>query len=569
LTGGINNLEFPNYLIKMEEKEMLRGKWRLIAVIMITGLIAISFGCSAPTTTANPTPAAPTTAAVPKSTLAPSTVAGSAAPKYGGVLKILKKSGMTNFGLPPTTPSDQTYGRPAVETLVTVDSQGKGDILPLLATSWKYSPDYKSITFNLRQGVKFHDGTDFNAAAAKYCMDLVRTSPQGVLKNLASVDIVDDYTIRLNLSSYDATLFLNLATARCSGMMSPKALQAMSKDEAMIHPVGTGPFKFVSCQRDVSVKFTKFDGYWQKGKPYLDGMEFACMADTLTRSVSLKSGDGDILGDSPETKDAAELQASGKYKIILAPSSVYGLIGDSAHSDSPYSNIKVRQAAAYAIDSKAITKALGYGFYQDSNQFATPDGPFYNSTVVGYPFNPAKAKQLLSEAGYANGFKTTLVFSPGGVLDQMFTAVQAYFKDVGIEASVKSIDMTAFNALRMNGWTNSLLWFPPKVSTLDGDPGSTLRTNLSSASTMYDPKSVYIPSDYDSKLALANGERDVAKRAAMFQELNKMIIDQYCLASTVYISTSIYVYSSAVRDCDFAAYSGAAAWSPENIWLSK
>jgi peptide/nickel transport system substrate-binding protein len=529
----------------------------LIAIIM-TGL----FFCSC--SQSNP-PASPTTVPVaPTSKIAQS----SATPQTGGILKIAKQNSPTNIGNPPLFASDRCEGRAAIESLLTVSSDGKGTLLPQLATAWKYNTEYTNLTLTLRQGVKFHDGTDFNADAAKFSLDLTRNSPAGSFKNVSSIDVVDNYTVRMNLSSYEPTTLDDLSTIRYGAIVSPTAYKAMAKDEPNLRPVGTGPFKFVSYQRDVALKFTKFDGYWQKGRPYLDGVEYYFAVDPMTRTAMLKTGDVQILGDSPQTNDVVDLQKAN-YKATAIPSSVYGFIGDSGHADSPYSKIQVRQATAYAIDNKAITSALGYGFFQETNQLASKANWYYNPQIAGYPYNPAKAKQLLAEAGYPNGFQTTIYLESAGVIPQLFAAVQAYFKEVGINAKLEVLDRNASTDKRTKGWTNSLVWFWPKVAVIDGDPGTQLKICLSSKGSSYDPKSLFIPADYDSLLTQANAERDSQKRVTMFQQLEKMIIDQYCLAVPVYVSAVFSIASPVVQGSDYDSYDGGNAWTPENIWLSK
>jgi peptide/nickel transport system substrate-binding protein len=536
---------------------MLKRYWYVCLVaIIVSGLILC--GCSQSNTSATPGGAT--------SKLAQSTAAS--APQSGGILKIAKQNSPTNIGNPPLFVADRCEGRAAIESPLTVSSDGKGTLLPQLATAWKYDANYTNLTLTLRQGVKFHDGTDFNAEAAKFCLDLSRTSPAGSLRNVSSIDVVDNYTVKLNLSSYEPTLLDDLSTVRYAAMVSPTAYKAMTKDEANLRPIGTGPFKFVSYQRDVSLKFTKFDGYWQKGRPYLDGVEYYFAQDSMTRTAMLKTGDVQILGDSPQTNDAVDLQKAN-FKVTAIPSSVYGFIGDSGHPDSPYSNIKVRQATAYAVDSKAITSALGYGFFQETNQLASKANWYYNPQVVGYPYNPAKAKQLLAEAGYPNGFQTTIFLESAGIIPQLFAAVQAYFKEVGINAKLEVLDRNASTDKRTKGWNSALVWFWPKVAVIDGDPGTQLRISLSSKGSNYDPKSLYIPTDYDSLLTQANGERDSQKRIAMFQQLEKIIIDQYCLAVPVYVSAVFSVSSPVVQGSDYDSYDGGNAWTPENIWLSK
>ena len=139
---------------------------------------------------------------------------------------------------------------------------------------------------------------------------------------------------------------------------------------------------------------------------------------------------------------------------------MYGIAGDSAHPDSPFANIKVRQAISYALDNAAIAKAVGFGLYEAANQISAPSSPFYDPSVIGYPYNPTKAKQLLSDAGYPNGFDTTITFNSTDA-DQvaMFALIQGYLSDVGIKVKLDAADQARFAQVTVRGWKNQLVWF--------------------------------------------------------------------------------------------------------------
>jgi ABC-type transport system substrate-binding protein len=233
-------------------------------------------------------------------------------PQYGGILKILLVMEPASLGDPVARPFDNMgviIANGAVETLARYDQ--KGMPVPWLATGWKVSKDLRSIIFTLRKGVKFHDGTDFDAAAAKWNLDRYRTSDNPELKSVESIDVVDDSTIRLNLSTWSSTLIDNF-TMHAGMMISPASFQKNGTDWAKVHPTGTGPFKFVSWQRDTGIKFEKFPGYWQKGKPYLDGVEWTIIADEVSRKMAFIKGDGNVLYII-EPKDVKDLEKDGKY----------------------------------------------------------------------------------------------------------------------------------------------------------------------------------------------------------------------------------------------------------------
>jgi peptide/nickel transport system substrate-binding protein len=557
--------------------------WVSLLIILALTLViggcsqSASFPTSPPAQTkapASPTPAqsavsAPTQSAIaaapakPSDTATPSQSPSASGPQKGGTLKIIATIVFSDIGYPPTVVGDQIYAEPAVETLVTLDGQGKAQIIPQLATAWQYSADNKSLTFNLRKGVKFHDGTDFNAQAAKFCMDMIKTSGQGLLSSVASIDVVDDYTIRLNLSSYSPSLLADLTATRNGMMVSPTAIKSMSKEESMTHPVGTGPFKFASYQRSVALKYVKNADYWQTGKPYLDGIDFVFVADPVTALASFQAGEGQALR-SPSPKDSTNLESTGKFKIYRNASSVRGLAFDSANSNSPYYDLKVRQAVCYAADIEAINKACGYGLPM-TRQFAVPDIWYYNSAVTGYPYNPQKAKELLSQTSNAKGFSTNIYYENAGAMGTMCTAMQSYLRDVGIDAKLVLQERAAFIQTRTGGWNNGMVWFDINFSSAS-DLSARLLPAISSKGTDY--KSILVPPDYDAKLLQASVESDKAKSTALSQELEKMLIDTYCLAIPCYVNATFTATNLQVRDFNFNNY-GQGIWDPENTWLSK
>ena len=170
-------------------------------------------------------------------------------PQYGGTLRIISKYSPVNIGFPsqPSVPDDTTYNVPCVETLMHFDRQGKP--IPWLATGWKVSKDLKTLTLALRKGVKFHDGTDFNAEAVKYLLDLFRASGRAELKAVSSVDIIDSYTIALTFSTQFQDHILSSLGGSAGMMVSATALKTHDKAWSMMNAIGTG-CKMVKHERD-------------------------------------------------------------------------------------------------------------------------------------------------------------------------------------------------------------------------------------------------------------------------------------------------------------------------------
>jgi len=495
-------------------------------------------------------------AASPKST--PTVQTPAATPQYGGVLKVIESLlSMRSFGYPPQMgPIDWFCAMPAVEGLTAYPEKGTTPG-PLLATSWKYSPDYKSLTLTLRKGVKFHDGTDFNAQAVKYNLTANKTS-RVELASVISIDVIDDYTVRLNLSRYSNLLLKHLGSIP-GFMVSPTAVERNGKEWATTNPVGTGPFKFVSYQRQASLKYEKFSGYWDKGKPYLDGVEFVFIADPTVARMSFEKGEAHIV--LPAIRDARDLVSKG-YQLINSPTAGFQLGGDSVNPDSVYANRKVREAIEYAIDKEAITKALGYGFWEPAHQYCYPTFVGHNPNIKGRPYNPTKAKQLLSEAGHASGFKTKIIVRTGPESDA-WVVVQRYLRDVGIDAELDVADPGRHLAATYQGWKNCLLFLPITPSDPNYD---VYQQVLASTRKMY--VSIQRPPGWDDLLGRALAATDPASVRSAAQDLTKMVHDE-AMVIPLWWELKPAISQKSVHDNDILKFNSRFRWTPANTWLSR
>jgi peptide/nickel transport system substrate-binding protein len=481
---------------------------------------------SAPASTVKPAEnVTTTTSPVPVLTTTQTATPVTGQSKYGGDLSIIgmglpsENLGYIATAVPrwnPTVPS------PCVETLINWTNEGL--FAPNLATSWKWSADHLSLTLTLRKGVKFQDGSDFNAQAVKFLLDLVRTSDRTELRGAANIDLIDDYTVKINVKAYDALLVANLATV-AGAMVSPTAIEKYGKEYNIQHPVGTGPFSIVSYERDVHVKYQKFNGYWQQGKPYLDKIQYLLVADALTARAAFLSGAGQIFGVMGAA-DAVDLVKRGNFNIVKNLKLLVTLSPDGSNKDSPFYNVKVRQAVAYAIDTKSIINAIGSGYLVQTNQPSAPGIWSYNPDVAGYPYNPQKAKDLLKEAGYPSGFKTTLYY-PTGYTDiiNYVTAAQAQLGAVGINATLQAMAPTGFTNMITKGWQNGIVASTPSTGT-NYSPLRTILNNFSTIGTNY--ISLYHPEAVESLLKQALVEPDQDKLTKTMQQINKMLIDDYC-----------------------------------------
>jgi peptide/nickel transport system substrate-binding protein len=455
--------------------------------------------------------------------------------------------------------------RPAVESLARYDETGA--LTPWLATSWTTDPDALTMTLNLRQGVKFHDGTDFNADAVKFNLDRFRESTRGEIRNVQSVEVVDPYTVLLTLSAWDSTI--DGAVLYFAGnMISPTAFQAHDKEWAEQNPVGTGPFKFVSWERDVSIEYERNADYWQAGKPYLDGIEFVIIADSMVRLAAFEKGEVDVL-ERVDVKDVEALKAAGKYDVQSlhwAGLGLMALVPDSGHPDSPFADLKVRQAAAYAIDAQALIDSVLHGEGLPASQYADPNSWANNPAVKAIPYDPEKAKQLLSEAGYANGFTCTIYAKTGPPTEQIATAVQGFLSKVGITAEIDLLSATRFTEVSAEkGWTNAL-----NLLEFRGGPDYALLIPRYFGPKAYNAwlVSVIHPEDALAAMEGAIAARTQAEKQAATWEAQQYLFDKYLICIPIehgIVTNAKYPY---VKD-EGIYLADASVWTPEDAWLDK
>jgi len=479
-------------------------------------------------------------------------------PRYGGTLKFADYTDGIFIGYPPKCTRNVGIKQvsPAIETLFRYDKAGKP--APYLASGVKEDPRAKTITLTLRKWIKFHDGTDFNAEAVKWNLDQCIAAKIPGTDKFKSVDAVDEYTARINLNEWDSTITGNLTQAM--GMIvSPTACQKNGIEWCGNNPVGTGPFMFVSWQKNVRTTFKKFPGYWQKGKPYLDAIEFAPVTDPVTRLMSFKAKEFDI-ALTIDPIDVADLEKNGHVVTRRKlPSGVETLIPSSANADSPWANLKVRQAAQYAIDTQALAKTIAHGEAEPATQYAIKESWAYNPAVKGYPYNPARARQLLAEAGYPNGFKTKILH----LADRnaaLYAAVQGYLKEVGIDAELDPMD---YGRLQKNLWGGSYEGLHLGSGGPTADPVVVL-TRL-----FYSPRtyvSMMKPDDYVKAISNAIAAPDYKTKQKWVQEVMKLITEKYCLMITLFGPTELAVGHTFVHDHGFLAYPDTKAWTPEKAW---
>ena len=532
--------------IRMLNKRSVKSFCTLTAMFTLFFVLVFVYAHAAPDKQTTPKPAQK-----PAQSAATKPVA-KVQPQYGGNLRIIRMSGPGSpFGVPwETLGMDAIAATPALEKLMRGHRDGSFE--PWLVTAYKLAPDLKSITLALRKDVKFHDGTPFNAEAVKFNLEAFKTAKKNGTQFWESIEALDDLTVRVNFVKYRNTMMDDLMSIP---IVSSESIKAKGIEWARWNPVGTGPFQFVSFDRDVNAKYKKFDAYWQKGKPYLDTLEFLYVKDQMTQLAMMEAGEADlqsvVLG-----KVTADMQKMG-FEIINNPTAAVSLIPDSMNPDSPLADKRVREAIACAVDREAYVKALGYGFLQPANQLPRKGDLAYVPDLNAPRYDPQKAKRLLAEAGYPKGFKIKIV-PLGGTEKDFLVVLQGYLAKIGITADLEFVDMGKYTDYRRKGWKNGFLMQP-----------FTILPNFTQTMELYSPPDMVSLKrtaglDKLAEDAAITPHPDVAKMRNIVKAMNNDV-----MVIPLYLSGAAYANRKGVYDTGFLSLAGAWDWTPEKAWIKK
>jgi len=555
---------------------MKKGLGLILLVLVITTLLMVSCSTAGlPPTTAPPatSPVAATTSAPtvssPATTSAP---ASSATPVQGGIFRGIVTAGPAMMSYRGQMgPNDATYVMPAVEFLVEpyVDEAGNRGWIPFLAESYKIDPEAKTFTFNLRKGVKFHDGSTMNADVVKW--NFQQQIDSGWLQDadkVVSIDTPDDYTVIIHFSQYSNQYEFNwgwTAIYSKQAWMQATGGDATTTNEkgiawAVDHVVGTGPFKLKEYKRDVSISWEKFDDYWQPGKPYLDGLEFRIITESTTASSLLQAGQVDGWFQGSAAQDWKELSAKGFVVKNYWPGLPQAIFPNTTNPDSKWQDIRLREALEYALDKPTITQTLGLGYYKPSTQIApsTEWGYIQDLPVRGY--DPQKARQLLADAGYPDGLPVPLLIQNVPANVDAGEALKTYLDAAGFQVTLDIADAGRFyGSVFGTGWDDLVQMFygmdvnylATYMSWISSDP----KTNL--ASFQRTPEQIAMDKE---AVTIA----DVAGQKAMTEKLCRYLYEQARLVPLWWVPATYvihpYVHIEYYRH-------GFIRWDTENMWM--
>ena len=329
------------------------------------------------------------------------------------------------------------------------DLDEKLAIVPQLATGYQWSDDYKALTIKIRPGVTFHDGEKLDAAAVKFNIErhktLAGSNRRGELGPVATIDIVDPLTVRLNLSTPFAPL-VSMLTDRSGMMVSPKAAQAAGAQFGA-KPVCSGPFKFVERIAQDRIVLERFPNYWNKGQIFFDRVVYQPIVDSTVRLANLKSGQLDFI-ERAGTSDINGLKSDKRFKVQKIVEIGYqGITINTGKSDRAQQNPlgkdpRVREAFELVIDREGVVQVAMDGEAQPGNQWVSPSNPNYVKSVPVPKRNVERAKQLLKAAGVTNP-SFTLMTPTTSDAQKVAQVVQAMAREAGFEVKIQATEFAS------------------------------------------------------------------------------------------------------------------------------
>ncbi|MEZ5824100.1 MAG: ABC transporter substrate-binding protein [Geminicoccaceae bacterium] len=399
------------------------------------------------------------------------------------------------------------------------------EIVPQLATGWEWSDDGLSLTMTLREGVTFHDGEVFNAAAVAANIDrsqnLEESRRKSEVKSITSTEVVDDYTIRFNLAAPDATLIAQLAD-RSGMMLSPKAAAEAGADLGL-NPVCSGPFRFKERIQQDRIVLERFDGYWNADAIHFDSVTFLPIPDTTVRLANLRAGDLDMLERlaAPDLKSASD---DGNLVVERATSLGYqGItinVANGERANNPLGqDARIRKALSLAVDRDVINQVVFEGAFAAGNQSFPPTSPWYDQKFPIPARDVEQAKALLAEAGHPDGVSIEVQVANNPVQMQLMQVIQAMAAEAGIRIELVAKEFaTLLKDQSAGDYTASQIGWSGRV-----DPDGNIHQFMTCKGGINDSK--YCNPEVDALLDAARVSTDTAARKEKY-DAARAILDE-------------------------------------------
>ena len=465
--------------IKISRREFL--KWMGAGTVLtVSGVILDACAPATPAVTPTqastvvPTKAPVSSASASTTSSASSSVAATSVPtkaaqatiKRGGILKALRQNDWPTMDM-HLSQSASPDAPLLFDYLTRFDrnpTTGMFEVKPSLAESWDQQ-DPTTLVLKLRQGVKFHDGSDLTANVVKWNLERMMTNSKSAAKSqtesIASVEVVDNLTVKLKLKAPSASLLVNLTSEADSApaIMSQANWEKLGDAGIAQKPVGTGPFKLGEWKAGASVTYQKFDQYWKMGAdgkplPYMDQIVMGLQADMSVAMIQMRSGDCDLVTNI-EGKDVPALKSNPNIVYLEYPwQSTIFAVCFNARPGARFAGDnmkKFRQGFLMAIDRQALADVVGAGLGETASSMLVNGQIGYSDKLPKYKYDPTTAKQLIAAAGFPNGLEITLDYISRAEDEQMAQLYQQMLAAVGVKLTLQPSDRVAYSQKTLAG----------------------------------------------------------------------------------------------------------------------
>jgi peptide/nickel transport system substrate-binding protein len=397
------------------------------------------------------------------------------------------------------------------------------ELRPQLATSWNVSPDGLSWTFALRRGVRFHNGRTLTSRDVRFSVERILDPKTGArgrgdLSSIASIDTPNPTTVVFRLKS-PFGFFPNKLATSYQAILPPEAVDAGNN---VTKPIGTGAFQFGEWVTNDHLTMRRFDGYWDAGKPYVDEVMLKPIPDETVRLTALQTGDVAIVDSVPQARlQALFAQPSRDYviRLVRGGGGQGVIVLNTRHK--PFDNAGVRRAVAYALNKREMVDAQYRGWGVTDNQNFSPTSPWY-LPVKDRPYDVARAKSLLAEAGMPNGFKITMQIANGYGFPEVAQVFQAQMRRIGVDVAIQVYDVPTWaNRINTGNYDIDLTGFFAKV-----DPDDAYYRYSHSNGGVWQLSGYLADAELDRLLDEGRTEADVAKAKATYTRVVEILQDQ-------------------------------------------
>lgn len=548
-----------------------RGAFSIAVLTLIGIMLLVMAGCGETEETTTTTAAAgetTTTAAMGETTTTAAmqettTTAAMGGPVSGGILRHITPAGPQNVGYWPTMgPTDEGPIFPSVERIC--EYTPERTLVPFLAKSFVEDPVALTMTCELNPGIMFHDGTELTADVAvwNYQMGIDGMKLQ-FADAIDSIEVTGQYTYVIHLKRWDNQLINSFGWVP---MFSQAAYEAAGADDearkawAMDHCVGTGPFVMEEYVRDQSITWVKNTNYWQEGLPYLDGIDYKIIPDATTASQLMEAGQADIWQNA-DAQSQDQMKKAGFIDQSAWAGFIYHLMPNTVDPASPLNKLEVREAVEYAINKEELIAALGYGI--DVPVYAVePPGEWGGEAItVKRTYDPVKAKDLLVQAGYADGCPLDLLaIAQTGGGNTYAEAIKGYLDAAGFQINLDIADPGRFyGSMFGTGWKDLGLMFSGM------DPNALISCNRWwSPTPMTNLVSFQRPPEFAQMFADANAGTDEATQIAGTEAIVRLMNEQ-ALMIPLYLEPAGLIVASYVHT-EYPA-EGFIRWDWANAWM--